>query len=169
MQSHEAIQIRYIVRRLVQCHPQVPPEAVALVVRRAHERFGHAAVREFVPLLVERRAGRELSETSGWGEPTVQNHAERTQAERTQAEMFVDLLVAEADELDSFIAAMTRTDSPNQVERATELRRLRTELNEVLRCITQLRRRFPGVAPDGSFPARSPAARSGNDPVPAAG
>ncbi len=163
MQNHEAIQIRYVVRRLVQCHPQVSPDAVALVVRRAHERFGHASVREFVPLLVERRAGRELSAT-GWEEPAVQNHAERAQAEK-----FVDLLIAEADELDSFIAAMTHTGASSQRERATELRRLRNELNEVLRCITQLRRRFPGVAPDGSLPAKGTSARGGNDPVPALG
>ncbi|WP_280493585.1 three-helix bundle dimerization domain-containing protein [Nocardia asiatica] len=165
MQNDEASQIRYVVRRLVQCHPEVPPEAVALVVRRTHERFGRASVREFVPLLVERRAGRELSATSGWDEPTVQN-----EADRAQAEVFFDLLVAEADELDSFIEAMTRTGSSSPADRATELRRLRTELHEVLRCITQLRHRFPGVAPDGSLPPRELAHRSaspsGNDPVP---
>ncbi|WP_174187485.1 hypothetical protein [Nocardia barduliensis] len=83
------------------------------------------------------------------------------------------LLVAEADELDSFIEAMTRAGSSSPAERATELRRLRTELHEVLRCITQLRHRFPGVAPDGSLPRRELAHRSpslsGNDPVPAPG
>ncbi|MGK8488361.1 hypothetical protein [Nocardia asiatica] len=95
----------------------------------------------------------------------------RNQADRAQAEVFFDLLVAEADELDSFIEAMTRTGSSNSADGATELRRLRTELHEVLRCITQLRHRFPGVAPDGSLPPRELAHRSaspsGNVPVPA--
>ncbi|WP_067463265.1 three-helix bundle dimerization domain-containing protein [Nocardia amamiensis] len=144
MRNNDARQIRHVVARLVQRHPELPAETVAVVVRRVCERFGDASVREFVPLLVERHAGRELSEMS-WREPTSNDHADRA-----QAEVFFGLLVAEADELDSFIEVMAQTGSPSPAERAAELRRLRTELHEVLRCITQIRRRFPGVASGAS-------------------
>ncbi|WP_327118031.1 hypothetical protein OHB12_09225 [Nocardia sp. NBC_01730] len=64
MQNDEATQIRYVVARLTECHSELTAETIASVVQRIHKRFMGASVREFVPLLVERRAGRELAETS---------------------------------------------------------------------------------------------------------
>ncbi len=146
MQNDEVRQIGRVVTRLAKCHPELPSETVAVVVRRVHQRFGGASVRDFVPLLVESRASRELAEIPR-RDPSTDH------ADRAQAGMFFELLVAEAEELDSFIKAMARTGA-NPVQHATELRRLRTELHEVLRCIAQLRRRFPGIAAGGSSSAR---------------
>lgn len=46
--------------RLAQKYDQGPPDDVASVVQTAQARFDGCAVRDFVPLLVERRAGQEL-------------------------------------------------------------------------------------------------------------
>ncbi|MEU7632583.1 hypothetical protein AB0C34_21740 [Nocardia sp. NPDC049220] len=64
MQNDEAAQIGNVAARLMKCHPELPAETIALVVQQTHQRFANASVREFVPLLVERRAGRELSDTA---------------------------------------------------------------------------------------------------------
>ncbi|WP_327118029.1 hypothetical protein OHB12_09220 [Nocardia sp. NBC_01730] len=80
-------------------------------------------------------------------------------ADKAQATVFFDLLVAEADELAYFIEAMKRAGPSGPAGRTTELRRLRTELHEVLRCISQIRRRFPGVSAAGSLSERELADR----------
>jgi hypothetical protein len=41
--------------------PQVPAEAIAAKVRSAHDEFAGAPIREFVPVLVERRVRAELA------------------------------------------------------------------------------------------------------------
>ncbi|MDT5092030.1 MAG: hypothetical protein QOH60_1393 [Mycobacterium sp.] len=47
--------------RLTGKFAQVPPDQIAGAVAQAHARFENSKVRDFVPLLVERRATRELS------------------------------------------------------------------------------------------------------------
>jgi len=57
--TEEAL-IDEVQHRLARKYDQVPPDDVAAVVRRARARFEGCRVRDFVPLLVERRAGQEL-------------------------------------------------------------------------------------------------------------
>ncbi|MGY4708040.1 three-helix bundle dimerization domain-containing protein [Mycolicibacterium sp. CBM1] len=60
-QISEAVMIGQVVDRLVAVHPELPPDDVAGVVHSAYQRFQASKVREFVPLLVERRARAELT------------------------------------------------------------------------------------------------------------
>ena len=57
----ERAQIDAVQRRLAQKYAELPHDHVAAVVQRAYARFNHSTVREFVPLLVERRAREELA------------------------------------------------------------------------------------------------------------
>jgi precorrin-4 methylase len=49
-------------QRLISKYDQLPPAEVVLAVSRAQQRFVDSRVRDFVPLLVERRAEKTLSE-----------------------------------------------------------------------------------------------------------
>lgn len=51
-------------QRLAAKYSWLPPEQVAAAVQSAHAQFIESTVREFVPLLVERRARAELSKAS---------------------------------------------------------------------------------------------------------
>lgn len=57
-------------QRLMAKYSWLPPEQVAVVVQSAHAQFTESTVREFVPLLVERRARAQLTQvgasTLGW-------------------------------------------------------------------------------------------------------
>jgi hypothetical protein len=46
--------------RLTKKYPTIPPDTVTAVVQDTHARFHGRPVREYVPLLVERFAGKEL-------------------------------------------------------------------------------------------------------------
>lgn len=48
-------------RRLIQKYAGLPPDQVLSAVQQAHARFEQSPIRDFVPLLVERRAGQELA------------------------------------------------------------------------------------------------------------
>ena len=48
--------IGQVVERLTRKNPTVPQETVATVVNAAHSRFDQCKIRDFVPVLVERRA-----------------------------------------------------------------------------------------------------------------
>jgi len=52
----EASRIADVAQRLMERFPQVPPNRVSVVVQDAHAEFIDAAVRDFVPVLVEKRA-----------------------------------------------------------------------------------------------------------------
>ena len=52
--------INQLTERLVRKYPAVPPGTVATVVRGIHARFDGRPLRDYVPLLVERRARSEL-------------------------------------------------------------------------------------------------------------
>jgi hypothetical protein len=52
-----------IERRLVDEFPYVAPAAVNTLIREEHARFETSQIRDFVPLLVEKRARRELKHT----------------------------------------------------------------------------------------------------------
>ncbi|AKK29868.1 three-helix bundle dimerization domain-containing protein [Mycobacterium sp. EPa45] len=53
--------IEQLVDRLAAAYAEVPRDDVAQTVAEAHKRFQDSRIREFVPLLVERRARAELS------------------------------------------------------------------------------------------------------------
>ena len=54
--------IEQLVERLMARFPSVSPETVALVVQDNHARFEGRPLREYVPLLVERSARRDLAQ-----------------------------------------------------------------------------------------------------------
>ena len=73
MRGEEAL-ISEVQARLVAKFAQLSPDHVARAVAEAHARFEHSRVRDFVPLLVERRAGDDLFKqtqvVSSWRTPT---------------------------------------------------------------------------------------------------
>ena len=64
-QISETLLIDQVVERLSIRYADLPPEQVAGAVQSAHARFEQCPIREFVPLLVERRARAELSRNAG--------------------------------------------------------------------------------------------------------
>ncbi|MFC6010498.1 three-helix bundle dimerization domain-containing protein [Nocardia lasii] len=61
MATDEAQQIEAVVQRLAQRYPSIPFEDVEDAVYLAYGTFDDARVRDFIPLLVERRATRALA------------------------------------------------------------------------------------------------------------
>lgn len=57
----EAVMIDQVVERLATAFSDLPVEDVDAVVRTTHDRFRDSTVREFVPLLVERRSRADLA------------------------------------------------------------------------------------------------------------
>jgi len=64
-QISETLLIDQVVARLMTRYADLPPEEVAGAVQSAHARFDQCPIREFVPLLVERRARAELLRNAG--------------------------------------------------------------------------------------------------------
>ena len=60
IQVSEETLLADIERRLVDEFPRVALAAVNTLIRKEHARFETSRIRDFVPLLVERRARREL-------------------------------------------------------------------------------------------------------------
>ncbi|MFD3426930.1 three-helix bundle dimerization domain-containing protein [Nocardia fluminea] len=56
LNDNEAAQIAQVIERLIAHFPAQSPAEIELLVRRIHERFIDARVRDFVPLLVEKAA-----------------------------------------------------------------------------------------------------------------
>ena len=57
----ENILIAEIGHRLTSTYADISPDRVASAISRAHARFAQSPIRDFVPLLVERRARDELA------------------------------------------------------------------------------------------------------------
>lgn len=57
----EVMLIEQVIDRLAAAYSEVPRDDVAQTVTNVHHRFEDSRIREFVPLLVERRARAELS------------------------------------------------------------------------------------------------------------
>jgi len=51
-----------VVTRLTARYPSLDPAQIATAVRQAHEAFASSAVRDFVPLLVERHVREQLDQ-----------------------------------------------------------------------------------------------------------
>ena len=61
----ERAQIDAVEHRLAQKYAELPHDHVAGAVEHAYARFTESKLRDFVPLLVERRAGEELARSMG--------------------------------------------------------------------------------------------------------
>jgi hypothetical protein len=59
--SSEAASIDEVRDRLVRKFSHVPKEQISTTVAQVHARFEHSRIRDFIPLLVERRADTELA------------------------------------------------------------------------------------------------------------
>lgn len=64
----EAIQIQRVIDRLVTRFPSVSPAEIESAVHAMESRFAGAAVRTFVPLLIEKSARRSISGYLGYRE-----------------------------------------------------------------------------------------------------
>jgi hypothetical protein len=62
--QEERAQIDAVQRRLAEKYTEFPRDHVVAVVQRVHARFNERTVRDYVPLLVERRATEELSRSN---------------------------------------------------------------------------------------------------------
>jgi hypothetical protein len=60
LQISEETRIARLIERLAAAHAELPSEQVTVAVNDALASFSGASVREFVPLLVERRARKQL-------------------------------------------------------------------------------------------------------------
>ena len=61
--QEERAPIDAVQRRLAQKYTELPHDHVAAVVQHSYARFNQSSVRDYVPLLVERRAREELSKS----------------------------------------------------------------------------------------------------------
>ena len=59
--SSEAALIDEVRERLVRKFSHIPKDQISATVAQAHARFEHSRVRDFIPLLVERRARSALA------------------------------------------------------------------------------------------------------------
>ena len=59
--QEERAQIDAVQRRLAQKYAEMPHDRVVAVVQQVYARFTQSTLRDFVPLLVERRAREELA------------------------------------------------------------------------------------------------------------
>jgi hypothetical protein len=64
MPQEERALISDVERRLAAKYSELPVDHVAAVVRHAYSQFATSRVRDFIPLLVQRRADEELEELS---------------------------------------------------------------------------------------------------------
>jgi hypothetical protein len=56
----EQAAMTHLQEQLARTHAEIPPDRVAAAIQHAQERFERSPIRDFVPLLVERRAREEL-------------------------------------------------------------------------------------------------------------
>jgi hypothetical protein len=64
MPQEEWVLIHGVQRRLAKKHASLPVDHIAAVVQHAYAQYQGSRVREFLPVLVERRAEEELEELS---------------------------------------------------------------------------------------------------------
>ncbi|WP_072804286.1 three-helix bundle dimerization domain-containing protein [Rhodococcoides yunnanense] len=59
--DYESLQIEQVIERLTARYPFVSAGAIGHTVRTIHKRFDECRIRDFVPLLVEKAARRDLA------------------------------------------------------------------------------------------------------------
>lgn len=69
-QSRETLLMDDLVARPIAAFPDLPAEHVTGAVRIGYAQFAHSRIREFIPLMVERRSRAQLS-TDTYRQPTV--------------------------------------------------------------------------------------------------
>ncbi|MFC4604801.1 three-helix bundle dimerization domain-containing protein [Rhodococcus kronopolitis] len=76
----ELLQVEQVVKRLITRFPSVSPVDIEHTVHSIHGRFANGRVRDYVPLLVEKAARREIAELVSGSSvvPTVAQAAEPT-------------------------------------------------------------------------------------------
>jgi hypothetical protein len=57
----ELLQVEHVIARLIARYPSVSPVDIEHAVRTIHRRFADGKVRDFVPLLVEKAARRDIA------------------------------------------------------------------------------------------------------------
>jgi len=57
----ELLQVEKVIARLIARYPSVSSVDVELIVRTVHKRLAESRVRDFIPLLVEKAARRDLA------------------------------------------------------------------------------------------------------------
>jgi hypothetical protein len=57
----EAVKIAEVERRLATTYGDLPPDRISSAIQKAYAQFDQSRIRDFVPLLVERRARAELT------------------------------------------------------------------------------------------------------------
>jgi hypothetical protein len=57
----EQLLIAAVQQRLTSKYAQLPPDRISSAIQHAHARFEQSPIRDFVPLLVDRRARAELA------------------------------------------------------------------------------------------------------------
>jgi len=70
--SSEASQIDEVRERLVRKFSHIPKDHISAAVAQAHARFEHSTVRDFIPLLAERRARLALAQAHTAAEAAAQ-------------------------------------------------------------------------------------------------
>lgn len=73
--EEEHVLIDQIIDRLLARHPQAAAQAVTDVVHTAYHRYDGTPIRDFVPLLVERRAHEQLTGSSYLAPPELSSTA----------------------------------------------------------------------------------------------
>ncbi|SEL38465.1 three-helix bundle dimerization domain-containing protein [Rhodococcus maanshanensis] len=58
----ELLQVEHVIARLIARYPSEPPTDIEHTVRTIHQRFANGKVRDFVPLLVEKAARRQIAD-----------------------------------------------------------------------------------------------------------
>jgi hypothetical protein len=59
----EQSMVAEVEQRLIIKYPHVAPDRITRAVQTAHSRFEQSSIRDFIPLLVERRAKAELAQS----------------------------------------------------------------------------------------------------------
>ena len=72
MPQEERAQIDAVQRRLAQKYAEVPHDQVVGVVQHEYARYKQSKLRDFIPLLVERRAGEHLAKSTIDCEPDAE-------------------------------------------------------------------------------------------------
>ncbi|WP_442816320.1 three-helix bundle dimerization domain-containing protein [Streptomyces sp. NBC_01233] len=69
-EAEDALAIHHVTERLMKAHPELDADLVESAVRTAHEELGHARVRTWLPILMERRARDPLPSDGQADSPT---------------------------------------------------------------------------------------------------
>jgi hypothetical protein len=82
--QEERAKIDAVERRLAQKYADLPHDDIAAVIQHAYARFNQSTVRDYVPLLVERRANEQLARSTARREAVDERRPETLCPSRTQ-------------------------------------------------------------------------------------